>query len=427
MLTGINNTQLEENFCITLSSAKTAAPASVFLSCNGRIENTRQSDYTGDCWLLSNVNTLRDTSWGQQMLKDAIKPDGKGGAIITFKGSKGKQKAFKISAQDIAKAKKSGRYSSGDDDMIAMELAMERYLKLYGKLHQRTNTAKAAAGANLEGSTGFDQHEFIKLLSGKDVKNHTLLMYDNPTKEEKAEAKNDLNRILNEIEKNPGKYAITVDFKSDWGNMYTNHAYQVKEVITNKKGQKFVVLVNPWDSSQKVKIPYNSFAANLRALKIAEQPGAKTNKNLVTNYERLQERVEYGELLKKIFASGGEDKSLFKELASKTNTNTIKYTFTSKDSIETFIKLFDKVEYGWGHGKDKKALIKPFVDAYCEYAKQNGVDDKIINKAKKACYDELDAMLYTNENTIIENLQKLFDKIEEKKNPAQHAVKKFGL
>ena len=57
-------------------------------SINGEIENTEQGD-AGDCWLLTHINGLRDTKWGKKLIKNAIKPDGAGGAVITFKGAKG--------------------------------------------------------------------------------------------------------------------------------------------------------------------------------------------------------------------------------------------------------------------------------------------------------------------------------------------------
>ncbi len=75
--------------------------------------------------------------------------------------------------------------------------------------------------------------------------------------------------------------------------------------------------------------------------------------------------------------------------------------------------------------KQKKELIAPIVDAYCKYAQNVGVDSQIIQEVKNACYKELDATLYTNEKTIIENLEKLYDCIEEIKNPVLKIL--FGL
>ena len=143
-------------------------------SINGEIENTEQGD-AGDCWLLTHINGLRDTKWGKKLIKNAIKPDGAGGAVITFKGAKGEQKEFHISVNEIIKARESGIYSSGDDDMIAMELAVEKYLIKFGHLYEDrkqdigTESGKAITGNGLSGS------EFVELLSGKQTNTHYAL------------------------------------------------------------------------------------------------------------------------------------------------------------------------------------------------------------------------------------------------------------
>ena len=40
------------------------------------------------------INGLRDTKWGKNLIKNAIKSDGAGGAVITFKGAKANKKNF---------------------------------------------------------------------------------------------------------------------------------------------------------------------------------------------------------------------------------------------------------------------------------------------------------------------------------------------
>lgn len=49
---------------------------------------------------------------------------------------KANKKEFHISVNEIIKARESGIYSSGDDDMIAMELAVEKYLIKFGHLYE---------------------------------------------------------------------------------------------------------------------------------------------------------------------------------------------------------------------------------------------------------------------------------------------------
>ena len=102
---------------------------------NRQVEATFQSKTQGDCWLLSDINALNCTEWGRKAIHDAIIPDANntGGVTIKFKGSPLKQKSFHISANEIIKAKKSGNYAKGDDDMIAFELATEKLSKMIEK------------------------------------------------------------------------------------------------------------------------------------------------------------------------------------------------------------------------------------------------------------------------------------------------------
>ncbi len=117
----------------------------------------------------------------------------------------------------------------------------------------------------------------------------------------------------------------------------------------------------------------------------------------------------------------------FKAVIQETNADNIKELFTNKAAITAFIKSLDALKWGQGNGKEKKELIAPLVDAYCEYAKKEGGAEDIINDVKHGCYKEFDATFYTNEDVIIEKLHLLFDEIE-KQNPffkIQEKLKNF--
>ena len=105
-----------------------------------------------------------------------------------------------------------------------------------------------------------------------------------------------------------------------------------------------------------------------------------------------------------------------KKTIEAVNSENIKDLFSDKNTISFIINCFDLIKHGWGNGKEKKELIAPLVDDYCEYAAKKGVEEDIIKDVKTACYKELDALLYTDEKVIIEKLQILFDKIKEKDN-----------
>ena len=80
---------------------------------------------------IDTICKLEDVEKLRKAIEEAIVPDtyGNNGVTIKFKGSPIKQKEFYITAEEIAKARESGNYSSGDDDMIAFELATEKTFK----------------------------------------------------------------------------------------------------------------------------------------------------------------------------------------------------------------------------------------------------------------------------------------------------------
>ena len=94
------------------------------------IQSTKQSEKQIDCWLLSGINALAQTTWGKTAIKEAIQPDGFGGVNIILKGSPIEIKNFYISSQELFEAQESGKYSTGDPDMLALELATEKLFKI---------------------------------------------------------------------------------------------------------------------------------------------------------------------------------------------------------------------------------------------------------------------------------------------------------
>lgn len=423
------NTQYSNSISATTLST-TTPPNSIFkTNIDGVIQDTKQSEETGDCWLLTTLNAMRDTKWGAKIIKDAIKKDGKGGVIITFKGSKGEQKEFRVTEEEIVIARESGKYSKGDDDVIAFELAMEKYLKLYGTLHGREVNQSAAGGELLDGGRGMGINNFIELLSGKEIDEEHVHYFVRPktsfytTDTEFSEFKENMITILDEIEKNPNKYCINFSFNSNCTvssdppvALNTDHAYQLKKVVT-ENGNKYVIFTNPWDSSQEYKLDYNYFICLMRCLTLVENPENEHNKKIESVSEKkiniLNTQMEYLEMQNEALKDNNLDKEELRQIVAKTNVDTIELLFNKKSIIQHWIKTFDKAEWGLGHGKAKKALIEPIVNAYCEYALKKGVDQAFVDEVKKACIAELDAIFYTDEKVIIEKLEALYDKINE--------------
>ena len=133
---------------------------------NGVIDDFKQGS-TGDCYLLTRLKNLSRKSWGKKAIKESIEPDGMGGAYITFKGAfqpstyVRRPITIHISIEEILSIREKqnteidtskydfnnqedieryraeynalNQFSKGDDDVLAIELAYDKYMKMRKK------------------------------------------------------------------------------------------------------------------------------------------------------------------------------------------------------------------------------------------------------------------------------------------------------
>ncbi len=90
---------------------------------DGKIGNTKQGNF-GDCYLLSGINSLSYTEKGQEIIKNALDYQDDGSTIVHLATGD-----VVVTQDEINYAKNSEDYSSGDDDMIIFELAINKTLK----------------------------------------------------------------------------------------------------------------------------------------------------------------------------------------------------------------------------------------------------------------------------------------------------------
>ena len=96
---------------------------------NGEIDEPVAQGNTGDCWLVAGVLALNTTEVGRQIIKDSIKVNQDGSVTVTFKGFN-PPISYTISSEEIARhdtdTNTSDAYSNGDNDMLVLELAVEK-------------------------------------------------------------------------------------------------------------------------------------------------------------------------------------------------------------------------------------------------------------------------------------------------------------
>ena len=250
---------------------------------DGEIGETKQGQ-TGDCWLLSAVNALSYTEEGKNLIKDSLEYTKDG----TYVNLKGLNEPIYIPNSEVTKTKGSLQYSSGDDDMIILELAIEKVMDKYAneELLIEDNEYFSISPSNTEvketrmfassiGDGGFDCF-VMYLLSGK-IPEETR---------NGSESSEEIENILNEFQTNnnqnialgfgiasfEGKenieglgetigttilgedYASITDVNGKKHKIGANHAYAIKKVSDNT-----VTVVNPWDSGDEIVLSREQF------------------------------------------------------------------------------------------------------------------------------------------------------------------------
>ena len=158
-----------------------------------------------------------------------------GDVTITLKGAK---KTYKISYDEI---KQSNHLSGGDADMRALEFALDKYIRelAYDK-------KVMASQVDIQGNTTYYLYQVL-FGNGKDF----------------GKYKPDMNKDFNDPNKSfcigagmfDAPYSETIDAildsKGKPVDFVTGHAYAVV-----KADEKYVYLINPWDSKETLKIEH---------------------------------------------------------------------------------------------------------------------------------------------------------------------------
>ena len=233
-----------------------------FQNCNseidGEITPTIQRKY--DCWLLSGVNALSSTKKGSEIIKKAIKKNSNNSVTVYLKGA---NYTINIPQSTFAAAKFSNSYVKGDDDMLAIEIAVEFY-KRELLLNDRNNkqhgpnvvNGKTVMGKIKDPLSGGYPSDIMYLLAGKCSRTYYNL--DSVTSKE-------INRAVEKKQRSPEKYSVTCNFKTRQNGVYVHHAYAVKRIE-----QDSVILINPHNAAKEERIPLEDFLKNVQTLTLLE-------------------------------------------------------------------------------------------------------------------------------------------------------------
>jgi hypothetical protein len=446
-------------FGADFSTTKKDIPKTNF---NREIEPTKQAEGQIDCWLLSGINALNTTSWGKKAIFNAIVPDSDDGGGVTIKlpGSPIEQKNFHVSAEEIAKAKESGEFSSGDDDMIAIELAVEKLFKIMDKEHLGEINRNGAETNSYLGNMVVEDEKGEKrtldveeLITGNACEVVPFFLSN--------VNKNEYDKIYQYVSQNHNNMAITLTItnkkdviagrdKNDL--VHGNHSYAIKDFVYGK----YVIVSDPYNSGEDIKLSWQKFLSEETILFFTFENGAEQEKfkkvmpkdfsqrqteyykekhavldEMMLPYKVEKEKAEQERLaniekmnwtsIENLF---GKDK-LKNELITDTMTKNV--TDTNCINKDNVIKVFekygfdiisrlDKAAYGFGNGGVKKALMTPIINAITEKAQGVGIQKEVIDKFNQTCQKELNAWFYTDEKIIQSEVEKMVKLIKNKEN-----------
>lgn len=205
---------------------------------NGKIDVDFEQGNTGDCWLLAGLIAICKKDKGKEALESLIKVDEKtGNVIVTLKGI---NKTYTIKENEI---KNCDHLSGGDGDVRALELAYDKYI-------QEKAYNKDSYVYDINGNSCSYMFEIIfgksELIKGYD-KNDKKWDFNNPNKfycigTSWLDVK-DTKVFENIVIKENGETEYFV----------AGHAYALI-----KSDEEYVYLVNPWDSSETLKMTHDN-------------------------------------------------------------------------------------------------------------------------------------------------------------------------
>lgn len=209
---------------------------------NGKIDEGVFQGNTGDCWLLSGILSLSYTEEGSKLIKDAISKNPDGSYNVYFQGA---DKTYTISQDELDSANKSSflsgagitksEYSTGDDDMLLIELAMEKLIE--------ENEVPIETGDGLTGGSAY----YLYQLFTNDV-----VGYAN------GDDSDEIKSLLNYYEMYQESSAATIGVLDGFSGLEDDHAYAIKSYENG-----IMTIVNPWDSTEDIKIKEKDLLNNI--------------------------------------------------------------------------------------------------------------------------------------------------------------------
>ena len=202
---------------------------------DGKIDiNNVQQKGTGDCWLIASVlSATNKNQKGLDCINSMLSVDSNGNVTVELKGV---NKKYVISAEEI---EKSNHLASGDPDMRAIEIAVDKYIKENAYM-TTDNGSLDFSQADINGDR---QYFAYNILFGNECycENPDLLNEDY----------NSENQVYSlSFDKDPNIEAKVLDSnEKQTVDIIGRHAYAIKG-----SDEKYIYLINPHNSSETIQV-----------------------------------------------------------------------------------------------------------------------------------------------------------------------------
>ena len=301
---------------------------------DGEIGYTKQGK-TGDCYLLSTINALSYTENGKEIIKNALDYQDDGSTIVHLVTGD-----VVITQDEINRTKAISAYSSGDDDMIIFELAIEKTYQdiVAGKIEMPEEFDKMLTQINNDVASGNPAHAFY-LLTGQ-------ISTNNISEDEMYDA-------LNYFEENGGKdFVLTAgidgfsgdkvkkvkDINGEEVKLPCSHSYAIKNVSENT-----VTVVNPWDSSEEIVLPKETFVKTFSTIESVDLSGENNFEKWIDKQDKNREIIN-GIRYTSEYEYDKNGNIISKRVHTNSGDAGIRYTYDKDGNVR--VNLYDIDENG---------------------------------------------------------------------------------